>query len=97
MGTKKYFGKISKTLQYRNIRIVYDQPTSIYTMTYIIETNASVNLGCDIMGRPLMFDKRMEKRIMFRVPDEVYEIYEQEAKLQEMTINQFIREIILNP
>jgi len=39
----------------------------------------------------------MEKRIMFRVPDEVYEIYEQEAKLREMTINQFIREIILNP
>jgi len=97
VGTKNILGRFPRHCNIRNIRIVYDQPTSIYTMTYIIETNASVNLGCDIMGRPLMFDKRMEKRIMFRVPDEVYEIYEQEAKLQEMTINQFIREIILNP
>ncbi len=29
---KNIFGKISKTLQYRNIRIVYDQPKDLNTI-----------------------------------------------------------------
>ena len=35
-GEKNILGRFPRHCNIRNIRIVYDQPTSIYTMTYII-------------------------------------------------------------
>jgi len=84
-------------LQYRNIKIVYDQPTSIYTMTYIIETNASVNLGCEIMARKtLPAEDKLGIVVNFRVKLDEYKKLEELAERTGESVGQFVRSSVLN-